>query len=102
MTVKHVNPVAEKQARYLAVDNRQAEPEITRILWFPDDNEVRMVEVTDIVPVNFDDEIHPFYFPPSPEDDLPLPSATVLIRSDELGKLKLPAGWGDWTDAVEL
>ena len=102
MTVKHVNPVAEKQARFLAVDNRQADPDITKIFWFPDDNDVRLVELSDEVPVNFDDELHPFYFRPSPDDDLPLPSAMAIIRSDEFGKLKLPAGWGDWSDDVEL
>jgi hypothetical protein len=102
MTVKPVNPVADRQARYLAVDNRQTNPDITRIFWFPDDEEVRMLEVTEQIPVSEDGEVHPFYFPPAPEYDLPLPSAMVLIQPDEFGKLKLPADWGSWSDAVEL
>ena len=35
-------------------------------------------------------------------DNLPAPSAIAMIRPDEFGKLKLPAGWGNWSDAVEL
>jgi hypothetical protein len=102
MTVKPVNPVAEKQARAMAAENRQTNPDITTILWFPDDQEIRFVELTDEVPIYIDEELSPFYFRASPEDDLPLPTAIAMIRPNERGKLKLPAEWGDWNDAVEL
>lgn len=102
MTVKKVNPQIEKQAKSLAADNRQAQPDITRILWFPDDTEVRLVELTEQIPANEDDELHPFYFRASPKDDLPFPSAMVMIRPDEINTTKPPTGWGSWTDAVEL
>ncbi len=61
-----------------------------------------MLEVTEQVPPNADEELHPFYFRAAPKDDLPLPSAVVMIRAEEVGRVKLPSGWGDWTDAVEL
>lgn len=102
MAVQHVNPVIEQQARLLAADNRQAEPDITGIFWFPDDQEVRLVELTDQVPQSLDGEVHPFYFRPSVQDNLPVPTAVAMIRADEFGRLRLPANWGDWGDAIEL
>ena len=103
MTVQqHVNPAVEKQAELLARDNRQAEPSITKVYLFPDDGEVRLVELTEQVPVNEDDEMHPFYFRASPQDGLPLPTAVVMIRPDEFGRLKLPPHWCEWAKAIEL
>jgi hypothetical protein len=103
MTVQQpTNQNVEQQARFLAADNRQAEPNITKVYWFPDDGEVRLVELTDQVPVNEDNELHPFYFRASPQDSLPLPTAVVMIRPEEFGKLKLPPQWGEWADAIEL
>ena len=92
----------ERQARLLARDNRIAEPAITRVLWFPDNEEVRLLEVDDTVPSTGDGIIHPFYFRPSPKDALPSPSALALIRPEEFGKAKLPPNWGDWSNAIEL
>ncbi len=102
MPVQPANPVVERQAKLLAVDNRKAEPDIARVFWFPDDREVRLLELTEEVPETTDGEVHPFYFPASPQDDLPLPSAMAMIRAEEFGKLKLPPEWGTWDDAVEL
>ncbi|MEP0842044.1 MAG: hypothetical protein HRF43_04955 [Phycisphaerae bacterium] len=102
MAVQHVDPVIERQARLLAVDNRAAEPDIQKIYWFPHDREVRLVELTDQVPQSLDGAVHPFYFRASERDDLAAPSAIAMIRSDEYGVLTLPAEWGDWSDAVEL
>jgi hypothetical protein len=100
--VQHINPVIERQARHLAEDNRRAEPDITRVFWFPDDAEVRLVELTDQVPANEDGAVHPFYFRAAPADDLPAPSAIAMIRAAELGQLRLPPQWGNWNDATEL
>jgi hypothetical protein len=97
-----INPVAERQAKFLAADNRQASPDITRILWFPNEREVRLVELSGEVPVCLEKKLYPFYFRASPEDELPLPTAVVLIRPDEIQKFKPPTGWGSWTDAWEL
>jgi hypothetical protein len=102
MPVQNAQPVIERQARLLAVDNRRAEPDISKVFWFPDEQEVRLVELTDQVPHSLDGQVHPFFFRPSPQDQLPAPSVIAMIRVKEFGKLNLPAGWGSWDDAVEL
>ena len=102
MSVKPVNPVAEKQARAMAAENRQTSPDITAVLWFPDDQEIRLVELTEDVAVYMDEELVPFYFPASPDDEMPLPTAIAMIRPNERGKIRLPEGWGEWSEAVEL
>ena len=89
-------------ALILAKENRQSEPGITRILWFPDDREVRLVGVEDGLPASSGEQVEPFYFGASPADLFPLPSGIALIRPDEVGRLRLPDGWGDWADAEEL
>lgn len=92
----------EKQARYLARENREAEPEIRNVYWFPDDREVRLVELHPDVPASDDGKVNPFYFRDSPGDNLPAPSGIALIRPEEFGRLELPSSWGDWKDAREL
>lgn len=92
----------KNQAKELAKDNRKAEPSITKVYWFPNDKEVRLVELTDIIPQNDDGELHPFFFRSSPQNNLPAPSGIAMIRPDEYGKLKLPDDWGKWEDAQEL
>jgi hypothetical protein len=92
----------EQQAKYLASENRKAEPGITKIYWFPDDHEVRLVSLLDEMPTSQDGILRPFYFRASPEHGLTAPSSVTLIRSDEFGTLRLPASWGSWNDAVEI
>ena len=91
----------ERMARQLARDNRQAEPGITKIYWFPDDEEVRLVEVLpSITPSG--ETMQPFYFRPSPADGYPAPSGVALITPDEDHRVALPPDWGTWRDAREL
>ena len=92
--------IVEQQARYLAADNYKAEPDIQKVYWFPDDEEVRLVELTPQIPVADNGALQPFYFNPSPEDGLPSPSAMALIQPQEFGRLSLPKRWGTWDDAV--
>lgn len=94
--------VVERQAKLLAKENRQAEPQISKVYWFPDDNEVRLVELHSEVPSSGDQQLHPYFFRPSPEDNLPAPTGVALIQPDEFGCLGLPPGWGKWDDVVEL
>ena len=49
-----------------------------------------------------DEEIAPFYFGASPADGLTNRSAVAIIRPEEVGKLRLPEGWGTWADAVAI
>ncbi|HVX86691.1 MAG TPA: hypothetical protein VH253_18050 [Phycisphaerae bacterium] len=92
----------ERQARLLAKENRQAEPAITKVYWFPDEHEVRLVEVDTTMPPSGDGLVHPFFFRPSPQDDLPSPSGVALISPEEDRRAELPEGWGSWEDAREL
>jgi hypothetical protein len=96
------NKEIERQARLLAREARHADPAISRIFWFPDEQEVRLVEIDDTVPPNHDKKIHPFFFRPSPQDDLPSPSATALIRPEEVRQIDLPSAWGNWDDGIEI
>jgi len=91
-----------RQAELLAKENREADPGIDKVFWFPDTNEVRLVETSLEVPRADDGLVHPFYFAPAPQDQLPAPSAIALIRPEEVRQARLPEGWGDWPDAVEL
>ena len=96
------NMTIEQQARLLAKENCEAEPGITKIYWFPDADEVRLVELDANAAPTGSGSIEPFYFRASPEDDLPFPSGVALIHPDDQGTLQPPAGWGDWSDATEI
>lgn len=89
----------ERQAKLLARENRQAEPDIKTIYWFPDDNEVRLVEVLPTIPPS--GQVQPYFFRAAPKDNLPAPSGIALINPNDV-KLPPPEGWGRWEDAVEL
>jgi hypothetical protein len=91
----------ERQAKLLARENRRAEPDIERIFWFPDDQEVRLVETTSSVPRG-DNAVRPFYFRPQPQDELPAPSGVAMINPADVRRARLPQDWGDWDSAVEL
>src|SRR4051794_12779228 len=92
----------EKQARYLAQENRRSNPDVREVYWFPDDQEVRLLELTEEIPISEDGKAHPFYFRPSPHDELPQSSGIVLIRPEEFGKLQLPDTWGGWQNARRI
>jgi len=92
----------EAQARDLARANKKAEPAIQKIYWFPNKKEIRLVELEDNTVPALSGYVEPFYLGPSPQDDLDFPLAIAVIRTDEYRKLKLPRGWGSWSDAVEL
>ena len=94
--------IVERQAQLLAKDNKLAEPAIQRIFWFPDSEEVRLVELTNEIPVSGDGNLHPYYFRANITENLPVASGIALIRPEEFGKLRLPEKWGQWQSAVEL
>ncbi len=94
--------IIQEQAKILAAESKKAEPGIAKIYWFPDDSEVRLIELDDEMVTSLSGEVEPFYFDPSPEDNVTVPSGIAIIRSDEYGKLTLPEGWGDWIDGQEL
>lgn len=92
----------KNQALLLAKENKRAEPGITKVFWFPDEHEVRLLELEDGIPPSPSDVVEPFRFAASTIDHLPAPSGIALIRPDEFRKLDLPESWGGWDSAEEL
>lgn len=91
-----------KEAVRLAREHKDAEPGLERVDWFPNDSEARVVGIGHDLIASPSGRVEPFYFDASPADDLPAPCAVALIRSDESGRLDLPEGWGEWSEAEEL
>ena len=97
------NETIKQQAEILAKANREAEPTISDVYWFPHEVEVRLVEIDSAVPRELDGKVHPFHFRSSPEDGLPAPSDVALITPSEFDeRVALPEGWGTWDKAVKL
>jgi len=94
--------IVEQQARYLAAENKRNDPDITDVYWFPNEDEVRLVEVNATVPESLEEQIRPFYFRPAPAEQLPAPSGIALIRPNEVRRLRPPAEWGNWDTAVRI
>ncbi len=92
----------EEQAKYLARENRKAEPSICKIYWFRDNNEVRLVELLEEMPVSSDGKAYPMYFREAPNEDIFFPSAIALLSPVDDKKADLPDSWGSWDAAVVL
>ncbi len=91
------------QAKLLASSYRDSDPSVERALWFPDENEIRLLLVSSEIAASASEtEVHPFYFRASEIDGLHLPSAIAYVSPLEVGRLKLPSGWVDWSAAVSL
>jgi hypothetical protein len=91
----------KEQAKMLAKENLLSEPTIEHIYWFPSTEEIRLVELTPLIPAS-GDRLEPFYFRAAPEVGLSSSSAIAMIQPKEFKQLSLPKGWGDWGDAVEI
>jgi hypothetical protein len=102
MPVTTPHPIIQKQALLLAEEARRTDPNIIKFYWFPAENEVRLVEVATDMQPSLDDAVQPFYFPASPQHNMPALSGVAIIRDGEDGKLKLPEGWGTWDEAELL
>jgi hypothetical protein len=89
-------------AKMLAIESKKSEPDIAKIYWFPDDSEVRLIEIDEKTVTSLSGRVQAFYFDAAPEDNINAPSGIAIIRPDEFGKLTLPEGWGDWKDGEEL
>ncbi len=87
-------------AKKLAADSRELDPHVVKVLWFPDDREVRLIELDENTMESFSGCVEPFYFDSTA--DIPVPSGVAVIRPDEYGKLTMPEGWGSWEDGREL
>lgn len=92
------NHSIEHAARMLALENGKSESSISKIYWFPDQKEIRLVEVDTQSIKSQDELVHPFYF--NPIEGIPYPSGIALIHPDEERNTVLPPEWGDWSQAV--
>lgn len=85
----------EEAAKKLAQANAESEASISRIYWFPDERQIRLVEVDRESIKTEDNAVHPFYF--SPVEGIPFPSGVALIHPDEERVKALPDEWQvDW------
>jgi len=92
----------KRQAELLAADNLEANPSIEAIYWFPDEEEIRLIEVEANMIPSHSGSLEPFYFAPALRENLPSPIGLAVIRPEEVGTLTLPDEWGDWTMAIPL
>lgn len=86
----------KEAAQRLADLNAEAVPEIQEIWLFPNDREIRLIEVHPLLPP--DDEIIPFHFPADPVNGVGYPIAVALV-SFVNRELHLPEDWGSWDSA---
>ncbi|MFH1113181.1 MAG: hypothetical protein V1792_04610 [Pseudomonadota bacterium] len=89
-----------EQAKKIALEAKETDSNISKIYWFPHEEEVRLIEIDENTVESLCGCVEPFYFDSTAE--VPVPSGIAIIRADEFGKLEMPNGWGDWKDGQEL
>jgi hypothetical protein len=90
----------QRIAERVAAADIESEPTIQRVFWFPNLEEVRLVEVMpDTIP---SEEVVAFHFGPDLPGGIPVPFAVALVLPQEVGAIPVPKGWVDWKDAKEL
>jgi hypothetical protein len=85
-------------ARRIAQENFEFNSELVEAYWFPHPEEYRLVYVDPYV-VPAEEKLPLFQFK---LQDTPTHVATLMvavIRPEEVGKLLLPEGWGEWHNA---
>ncbi len=101
MAKKKIDTIRE-QAVMLAEESKRSEPQIIKLYWFPDDEEVHPIGISENTIKTRSGEVEAFYFPAEPDHNITVPSGIAIIRPDEYKELNLPEGWGGWTDGTEL
>ncbi|MCX7015036.1 MAG: hypothetical protein NTW86_21195 [Candidatus Sumerlaeota bacterium] len=96
-----MNDEVLKAARRLARQTPKGESSVQEILWFPAEDEIRILEV-DAEAVPTDRRVAPFYFDPDVKKGGIRWLAVAGIRPEEKGRGHLPKGWGAWENAVSL
>lgn len=89
-----------QQAEKLALEIKETHSSVEKIYWFPDNSELRIIEIDTNTVQSPTREVEPFYFDSTAS--LPVPSGIAIIRPEEYGNLRLPEDWGDWKDGQEL
>ena len=97
MLTQTLRPLREV-AKELATAHRAADPKTTIIKLFskPQDNEIRLLEVSTVVSAT--GEVLPFRFPAVPAERIDYPSTVILLHPDEWQDvqnrvLDLPVAW---------
>ena len=91
-------------AKALAVAHRADDPATSTIKFFPNGNEIHLLEVSDSAPTT--GEVIPFPFAADPSVGVDYASVVILLSKEEwqdvkLGSLALPDGW-DLDSAADL
>ena len=91
-------------AKALALAHRANDPGTSTIKFFPNGNEIHLLEVSDAAPTT--GEVIPFPFAADPTSGVDYASVVILLSKDEwqdvkLGALSLPQGW-DLDSAADL
>lgn len=101
-----MDSLLRKTAKSLARSHRKLEPNLRRVVFFPDpkEQEVRLLEV--VVGTPEDGAVYPFRFAPDEEHGVPFPMVLIDLSPREFTQLKrkelnLPAGW-DLSQGEEL
>lgn len=88
----------ESAAKKIADESAESELSISKIYWFENPQQIRLVNVDAETIKSSDETIHPFYF--NANQDVPFPSGIALVHPDEVKKKALPREWkADWADA---
>lgn len=74
--------------------------DVQDVYWFPDETEIRLIEITPNQVIGLCGEVEPFYFDATKE--VPYPFGLAVINTNDVGKLRLPPRWGEWNDAIVL
>lgn len=88
----------EQVAKDLAAAHADNDNELTQIWWCPDDEEVRLIEVSDGLCGVSENAVYPFAFVPTAE--VPYRSVVVLLSPEEAervesGELNVPPWFSD-------
>jgi hypothetical protein len=94
----------KEAAEEIARENAEDNTEISEIWLFPDDREVRLIEIDETaMPYPPDaNRISAYSFPPYPGTRSPFRFAVAVIRSEDKKRLDPPRGWGTWDDAEKI
>ena len=92
--------IVGQAARKMAAANVEAAPETKAVYMFPDEKEIRLIEIDPTTLPSA--EVVPYYFGAAPKSGIPFRSSVALIRPEEAFRLAPPPGWGTWKDAVQI
>ncbi|AIE86213.1 hypothetical protein [Fimbriimonas ginsengisoli] len=73
-------------------DFKRVDEGMEEVLWFPADNSVRLVVVSNTAPAS-GAVVETFRFPADPDDPADSPKEVGLIRPEDVDRVVYPSGW---------